>query len=760
MANPTFTLPSADVITWTNGIRWDPDTRPLWFRSASPYSPSDAYLERLAIYTAGGGAGYIFMRLSTTATNSTWVALTLASIASIRLRLSDGYTLTTAIGGADNPHYWFADAQAFGLRARGLADQTLTVEFIPAPPTLSLARSASLVEYGEDPLTLTATASDPTGRTLSYAWSSSLGDAPTPADKAVAKWSPPRVSVLSHVVFTCRVTAGDDSVTKTITAFAAPEHIGPLALPTPAAQSTATGAIAAVTLPEADEGYPPYIYSADDLPDGLALLGRTVRGIPTTPGSYTVTYRVTDAALTEVTKTFTWTVTGAALPAPPGLNLRVDWGGLYYSSAYADVTDRIVSAIECDRGRGEPWGRSRAGRLRVQLDSSDGRFDASDSTSPLAGLIWPGTRVQLRDGRTPIWTGYLDDLDTRFVDGGHRRATLTALGAVSRAVERDTAAHTTANEGTSTYGAMVILADRAGVETASEPSPDPTYVLGRWWESGSLWDALADIEATEDGWIIEDAAGRLDMLPGGWRDGQTDAITLSAAPVVSGETEIIRLPQRWLELRGIANRVTGLTRDASTTAQTARQVVAVAHTTPLDVRLRAGDAVASASVTKSVSPSKWASAVTASVAVDHQDTHVMIVSLDYVSTDADAPATVTVTVTVTFQAASSDERIEVVAEDAESIGRYGLRSQRIEDTWLDAPAMRTRVDDELARSKSPRLRWRASWAVRQWADYHALELGDQVSIDVGDGAQTGYIDALALEVPIAGTPVCTMDISE
>ena len=69
------------------------------------------------------------------------------------------------------------------------------------------------------------------------------------------------------------------------------------------------------------------------------------------PGTSTILYVVTDSNQDIETQTFTYTITGNAIPQPSGINLRVDWGNQFYSSPLSDVTKRITSGISFERGK-------------------------------------------------------------------------------------------------------------------------------------------------------------------------------------------------------------------------------------------------------------------------------------------------------------------------------------------------------------------------------------------------------------------------
>ena len=207
---------------------------------------------------------------------------------------------------------------------------------------------------------------------------------------------------------------GDDGVrtrSVTVSVIVRAPATQPLTLPAVSDVSYATGDIVNLALPAATQGLTPYIYSADGLPRGLTFRNRAVVGRPDLPGTYTVTYTVTDSNQDMVSRTFDITITGMAIPQPTGLNVRIDWGGLFYANVHSSVYSRIVGGIECFRGKNTAsavLGRSQAGTMSFELENDDGLYDDENTDSDLAGLIRPGLQVQLRIGVTPLWTGALD----------------------------------------------------------------------------------------------------------------------------------------------------------------------------------------------------------------------------------------------------------------------------------------------------------------------------------------------------------------
>ena len=184
-----------------------------------------------------------------------------------------------------------------------------------------------------DTVALTGTASDPEGESMTYAWTSDIGGLFSAPSSLSGNWTAP--SVTESTVATLTLTANDGvrNGTATVTIIVRPPATMPLTLPAVAAKSSVSGVVVNELFPAATQGLAPYIYSASGLPTGLGFRNRRARGIPVLPGSYTVTYTVTDSNQDMVTRTFTWTITGDIIPQPSGLNVRIDWGDQFYAHA-------------------------------------------------------------------------------------------------------------------------------------------------------------------------------------------------------------------------------------------------------------------------------------------------------------------------------------------------------------------------------------------------------------------------------------------
>ena len=425
-------------------------------------------------------------------------------------------------------------------------------------PVVTASGDQMTVDVG-DTVALTGTASDPEGESMTYAWTSDIGGVFSAPSSLSGNWTAP--SVTESTVATLTLTANDGvrNGTATVTIIVRPPATQPLTLPAVAAKSSVSGVVVNELFPAATQGLAPYIYSASGLPTGLGFRNRRARGIPVLPGSYTVTYVVTDSNQDMVTRTFTWTITGDIIPQPSGLNVRIDWGDQFYAHAESDVTGRITSGIRCERGRNTSsaiLGRSQAGTISFELQNSDGLYDEENPNSDLVGLIRPGIQVQLRNGVTPLWTGVLDRIPTNYAQNGQHRAQVTALGVLSNAIEPEVSGGSLNAE--STAQAFIELCDKGDIPYESpQPQPGDAYLMRRWWEQGKLRQALSNVEDTEGGFIFEDREGELGFHLANYRATRTIDTTFVSTTPGAGQLRIVGNPRREIAVKDVHNEVAG-----------------------------------------------------------------------------------------------------------------------------------------------------------------------------------------------------------
>ena len=116
---------------------------------------------------------------------------------------------------------------------------------------------------------------------------------------------------------------------------------------------------------------------------------------------------------------------------------------------------------------------------------------------------------------------------------------------------------------------LLAVNDACGV-----PDPAASYFqMQRWWEIGSIRDALRHIEDTEGGFAFEDRLGNIGLQSAGHRASQTVGKTFTGlATPLAGEIAVVGRPKRDIAVKDVVNEVVGYTRQYETVlAQTVFQ---------------------------------------------------------------------------------------------------------------------------------------------------------------------------------------------
>ena len=618
------------------------------------------------------------------------------------------------------------------------------------------------------------------GDTLDYQLTSSVGgtfsvaSGSVPANGVVSvDWTAPAVTEATAATISLTVEDQDGLQAMADVQVTVRAPVPALALPDPSDQTGATGDIVDVLINSATGGRAPYSYAFSGLPDELGAILRRVRGRLIEPGTFAVDVTATDANGDTASRTFDWTVTGNAIPAPAGLNVRMDWGDGFYSNPHADVTARITSGINFQRGRrtgSATRGRVVAGSMEFELQNGDGLFDQEDMSSPLHGLIRPGIRVQFRHGATPLWTGVLDEIPTRYAHSGQHRAQVSALGVWSLVQDADVVEGSLAPEATIQAHCDLL----ASVDLCGLPVGSGYYVMPRWWETGSLNGALRHIEDTEGGLIIEDTAGNLPLQSRGFRAAKTVSQTFSGlANPGAGHLKVHGRPKREIAVKDITNQVVGYirefaTRDALTILERGEAIpVGLGSTVTITADFEGGavedidpitDFTANAEPDGSGADRKAALTLSASIGQFNE----ILVEVSYPTGGGFSEAelyltTLNVTGTVLQNVAPS----KVTRTNPQSNTRYRRKSVALRDTWItSAGTMIQRADDLLDALAAPETRMAVQWVVTDYATLAGMEISDRHRVIMPNYEVEGFLEHEAVHVPLdRALPVATFSIS-
>ena len=634
----------------------------------------------------------------------------------------------------------------------------------PTPSTIDQNGTTALVATGVDP-----------GDTLTYAWSSSSGGAFSAQASPSTNWTAPSgITEAYAATLTCTATdSGGLTASASVQVTVREQTSVTLALGTLVDLTGITGDIVDSSIETASGGRTPYVYFFANLPPELGAIGRRIQGRLIKAGTVVVNVTVNDANGDSAIGTFDWTVTGTDITPPTGLNVRIDWGASFFSSPHADVTDRVVSEIEASRGRNiasAVLGRTVAGHCTFSLRNHDGLYDQENMASPLHGQILPGITVQVRNGGEPLWTGVLDSIPTSYDDNREHRAIVTALGLYSALVDVSVYDGSLAPEST----ALAFCSLLESINEVGVPAPGSTYtVMERWWEQGSMRDALRHIEDTESGFIIEDR--RLDFVfqSGAHRTGLAVSQVFSGVnPLGAGEIAIVGRPRREIAVKDVVNTVAGYIRDYEEKADVevfklgTPFAINRGTTEDIFVDYEGGGALLTANTPASttdylanVDSDGMGSNRTSEidVATEVSQFNELRISVSYPSSGTDAVVYITkLEVTATVLRALESQKVTRI--DAASITRYRPRTLELRDTWISSPAiMRARADTILGLLATPEVRFEFGWYVNDWSDFTSLELSDKIKVKMQSYEADAFIESLRFRIPLSGVlPLVTV----
>ena len=252
-----------------------------------------------------------------------------------RGRVGDAYSVTLAAEGGVQPYTWSAASTPVGLSfsSAGVlsgtpsAAGTFSISVTVTDSEKTTTTKAFSLTVDPPRLVITTASPLPGGRVGDryaqqlaaeggvppYSWSATG----LPAGLALSAAGLLSGTPTASGTYTLNVTVTDSTQVATSRAFALTITAPPLAITTTALAAGAVGSAYAGAL-AASGGEPPYSWSLADgtLPAGVSLSAAgELRGVPTTPGAFQFTARVSDSRGNQATRSFTLNVVMPALPA-------------------------------------------------------------------------------------------------------------------------------------------------------------------------------------------------------------------------------------------------------------------------------------------------------------------------------------------------------------------------------------------------------------------------------------------------------------
>ena len=307
--------------------------------------------------------------------------------------------------------------------------------------------------------------------------------------------------------------------------------------------------------------------------------------------------------------------------------------------------------------------------------------------------------------------------------------------------------------------------------------PGDAYLMRRWWLIDKLRRSLNVLEDTEGGFIFEDREGELGFHLANYRAARVKSRTFVSAAPGANEIRIFGNPRREIAVKDVHNIVAGNVRQfdqkADETVFTSEDAIPIGLGQTLELvsvypvnrgavtelnSLAAGtdwNAVTNADGTGTNRNAR----VTVEIALmDFNEVHMTLTYPNVAGYDSSVYVTV---LTVKGTVLTIAQPLRVVREDTVSKERYRPKTRELRETWVRSVAdMEGRADAILERLASPERRVSLDWHVDSWDDFLALDLSDRVGISLPTIAADGYIEAIALRIPLDRTfNTCTMDIS-
>lgn len=366
---------------------------------------------------------------------------------------------------------------------------------------------------------------------------------------------------------------------------------------------------------------------------------------------------------------------------PATYRLFIDWLDNGFTDTADNVTARTLDqrqpvSVRYGRDQARQFAPISPGEAGFMLDNRSRDYSPENSSSPIAGFVAPGRRVQLEatNGATTtvVYTGYLDNLEIKpgLNDRSMPAGCIDALGRM-RGVQVSTPLY----QAVKTGEAIGYLLDAIGWPADARDLDAGVSVLPFWWLDGTdAFDALMALADSEGpaALITVDGQGRIAFRDRHHRLTRTQSLNVQSTWRSSGIEPCVSDPVTYNH--GWAEIVNSVSADVQlrTIAVSASQVwssqglITVPAGTPVTVTAQASSPFVGA-ITPAVGTDYTVASGAVSVGISRTSGQSTVITL------TSAGGAVVQDLSLRAQAITSTT-VTVTVEDAPSIARYGRRS--------------------------------------------------------------------------------------
>ena len=359
----------------------------------------------------------------------------------------------------------------------------------------------------------------------------------------------------------------------------------------------------------------------------------------------------------------------------------VDWRDNGFADLADDVTSRVLdqrTPVTTRYGRDQirQLSPTAPGELGCEINNISRDYSPENTSSPLAGFIAPGRRVQLEATNAGVskvvYTGYLDDFDLK-PGINDRSVPVSCIDALGRM--RGVSVTTGLYRGIRTGDAIGLVLDAVGWPADARDLDSGASYLPYWWlDDADAYDALMQLADSEGpaALVTVDSQGRIVFRDRHHRLTRAESLNVQATWRSSGTEPVISDPVNynhgWKEIVNSVSVEVPLRQPdpVPSAVWSAQGLITIAAGTPVQIIARAGN--------------PFLAAVTPVEGVDYA----RLSGTLSVTLSRDSGQSTTITLTSAGGAviqdlqlrayAISSTSVVVTVEDQQSIDKYGRKS--------------------------------------------------------------------------------------